>query len=52
MKTIKELNKIAEDKYGIEEGLWFTFNDPDLEDEFTQGEALPINVYDGNTICL
>jgi len=42
LKTIKELNKIAEEKYGIEEGLWFTFKDPDLEDEFTYGEALSI----------
>lgn len=49
MKTIKELNKIAEEKYDIEEGLWFFYDEPessDLEPEFCRSEALSILLKD------
>lgn len=49
MKTIKELNEIAEEKYGIEDGLWFFYDEPkesDLESEFCYGEALSILLKD------
>jgi hypothetical protein len=42
MKTLEELNIIAEEKYGIEEGLWFDFTKDDLGIDFCHGEALSI----------
>ena len=49
MKTLNELNKIANDEYAIEEGLWFFFDEPEnstLTEEFCHGEALSILLKD------